>query len=52
MDVLCPCDSEMYPHGSRGPTNADKLREKAGHVPNLTAKDITWLHHDKPTFSP
>lgn len=43
---------EMYPYGSRGPTNADKLREKAGHVPNLTAKDITWLHHDNGTFSP
>mmetsp|Transcript_201 Transcript_201/g.279 ORF Transcript_201/g.279 Transcript_201/m.279 type:complete len:521 (+) Transcript_201:104-1666(+) len=43
---------EMYPYGSRGPTNADKLREKAGHVPNLTAKDITWQNHDKATFSP
>ena len=33
---------ELYPYGSRGPVNADKLRQKTGHVLNLTAKDITW----------
>ena len=33
---------ELYPYRSRGPVNADKLRQKTGHVLNLTAKDITW----------
>jgi len=37
--------------GSRGPAGADKLRDRAGHVTNLTAKDITWVNHGGP-FSP
>lgn len=37
---------ELYPYGSRGPSNADKLRERAGYIPNLTAKDITWAYGD------
>jgi len=43
---------EMYAYGSRGPPGADKLREKAGHVTNLTAKDITWENHGPSPFSP
>jgi glucose-6-phosphate 1-dehydrogenase len=37
---------ELYAYGSRGPSNADKLRARAGYIPNLTAKDITWMHGD------
>ena len=32
---------ELYAYGSRGPKNADKLRERAGFIENVTAKDIT-----------
>ena len=32
---------ELYAYGSRGPKNADKLRQRAGFIENVTAKDIT-----------
>ncbi len=35
---------ELYAYGSRGPSNADKLRQKAGFIENVTAKDITSGH--------
>mmetsp|Transcript_2092 Transcript_2092/g.7663 ORF Transcript_2092/g.7663 Transcript_2092/m.7663 type:complete len:530 (-) Transcript_2092:222-1811(-) len=36
---------ELYPYGSRGPEGADRLREKAGHVTNLSVRDVTWNNH-------
>jgi hypothetical protein len=35
---------EAYPFGSRGPLNADALREKVGHITNIVQRDITWTH--------
>ena len=32
---------ELYAYGCRGPKNADKLRQRAGFIENVTAKDIT-----------
>ena len=32
---------ELYAYGTRGPKNADKLRQRAGFIENVTAKDIT-----------
>jgi glucose-6-phosphate 1-dehydrogenase len=38
---------ELYAYGSRGPSNADKLRQVAGFIENVTAKDITSGHLER-----